>query len=138
MRASNRSPMFRLSELCKTALLVIVACAVARIGRADDVSTYLEQLGLKGLLAVHLEQQLEDAPPEQRTEMLVRLAAIYADLLESTKDEARRADLEQRGRRLLSSAPASSVDDLRLALLRASYRSAERIAEQHRLRLSDP
>jgi 7-cyano-7-deazaguanine reductase len=39
---------------------------------------------------------------------------------------------------LLALAPEASVDELRLALLRASYRSAERAAEQHRLRLSTP
>lgn len=130
--------MFRPSRWCILALCVTAACAVSRASHADDVAAYLEQLGLKELLAVHLEKQLEDAPADQRTEIVVRLAALYAELLESTKDEARRVELEQRGRRLLTTAPASSVDDLRLALLRASYRSAERIAEQHRLRLSTP
>jgi hypothetical protein len=119
-------------------LLLLTACAFVLPARSDEVTDYLEQLGLKDLLAVHLEQQLEVAPSDQRAEIVAKLAGLYAEILESTHDEARRASLEQRGRRLLALAPEASVDELRLALLRASYRSAERAAEQHRLRLSTP
>ncbi|MCI0674271.1 MAG: hypothetical protein L0Y42_00670, partial [Phycisphaerales bacterium] len=67
-----------------------------------------------------------------------RLAALYADLLQSTDDPAQRAALEQRSYRLLEQAPANSADELRLALLRLTYRNAEKVAENHRLRLSTP
>ena len=110
-----------------------VACA-----QADDVASYLEQHGLTQLLAVHLENQLEGLANEQREAAIRRLADLYAQLLEREVDPARRIALEERSRQLLAQAPARSADDLRLALLRASYRSAEKVAENHRLRLARP
>jgi hypothetical protein len=122
---------------------VLALCAVILLtprARADDVAAYLEQHGLNQLLAAHLEQQLAsatNAPPEQREAIIKRLADIYAQLLERASDPAQRLTLEQRSRQLLEQAPERSADELRLALLRATYRTAEKIAEDDRLRLAD-
>jgi tetratricopeptide (TPR) repeat protein len=56
--------------------------------------------------------------------------------LESTDDPARLRSLQERSRRLLATASAGVGQELRLALLRGSYRGAEKIAESHRLRQS--
>jgi hypothetical protein len=121
------------------ALASVVAAVPGRSVRAaDDVAAYLEQHGLNQLLAVHLEQQLASLPPDQREPVIRRLADIYAQLLERTTNPDQRIVLEERGRKLLEQAPERSADELRLALLRASYRTAEKIAENDRLRLASP
>jgi hypothetical protein len=114
-----------------------VAIAVAAPCRAaDEVAAYLERLGLLELLAVHLEQRLEASPSAGREGIVLRLAGIYAQLLEQVEDTDRRLDLDRRSRKLLADAPAGAGNELRLALLRATYRSAEKLAESHRLRVA--
>lgn len=115
---------------------IIAAFAVESVAHADAVADYLERHGLTRLLAVHLEQRLGHLTGDHRGAMLERLAKLYADLLEEEVDAAKRSDLEQRSRRILEQAPQSGSEELRLALLRASYRTAERIAESHRLRMA--
>ena len=119
-------------------LLSMAMLMTARAVHADDVAAYLEQHGLKQLLAMHLEQQLASADAAARSEILHRLANLYAELLEAETDDNRRAALEQRSRDLLEQAPAGSADALRLALLRGAYRAVERVAESHRLRTTQP
>jgi tetratricopeptide (TPR) repeat protein len=113
---------------------VLAATAAAP---ADEVAEYLRHHGLHRLLAVHLEQQLPGVGGEARQALMLELAGIYAQLLESTKDPGLLADLEKRSHRLLAAAPASVGEELRLALLRGAYRGAEGVAERHRLRQSD-
>ena len=119
-------------------LLLIVSVALLLPGnaRGDEVAAYLQRHGLRQLLAVHLEQQLDDLAGPERQELILRLVGIYAQLLESTDDPAARVHLEQRSRRLLSAAAPDTGQELRLALLRGAYRAAEQIAEDHRLRQS--
>lgn len=129
-RRSNRLMALALAA-CVAALMPPIAA------RADDVSLFLEQHGLKQLLAVHLEQQLEHATAaEERSELVLRLAGLYAELLETVSDPVQRLALEERSRKLLEQTPANSAAELRLALLRTSYRGAEKVAENHRLRLA--
>src|SRR5262245_34650968 len=117
------------------AVLLAITCAARAGGGDDEVGAYLDQHGLKQLLAVHLEQQLEIAPPDQRTELIERLVDLYADLLEAATDPAQEVNLEERSRKLLAQAASGGADRLRLTLLRAKYRTAEKVAENHRLRL---
>ena len=119
-------------------VIALVALAYTQAVYGDDVAAYLERHGLQQLLAVHLEQLLEDQNGAARDDLVLRLAGLYAQLLESIDDPALRIALEERSRKLLSAAPPNTAQELRLALLRGSYRSAERIAEDHRLRQSDP
>jgi hypothetical protein len=116
------------------AILLLTLALPTAIAAGDEVAAWLEGQGLTALLAVHLEQQLQRADEEERGELLIRLAALYAQLLETADDPEQRADLEERSRRLLADSPSRDTDKLRLALLRTSYRSAERIAEDYRLR----
>ncbi|MHC4218607.1 MAG: hypothetical protein ACYSU7_09155 [Planctomycetota bacterium] len=120
-------------------LLIMCAAAltVSATAQADVVADYLRRHGLHQLLAVHLEQQLHGLSGEVRDELILELAGIYAQLLESTDDSALLADLQERSRRLLGAASPSVGEELRLALLRGSYRGAEAIAERHRLRQSN-
>ncbi len=133
-RALDAGEPKRLRRTLVIALALMLSYASP--ARGDDVAAYLEQHGLIQLLAVHLEGQVERATGEQREAILRRLADLYAQMLEREGDPDRRMSLEQRSRRLLDQAPARSGDELRLALLRASYRTAEKIAENHRLRLA--
>ena len=117
-------------------MFVAVVLSWSGIAAGDEVAAYLERHGLKELLAVHLEDQLQARKDPDRSELILRLAALYAELLERVKDPQLKVHLEQRSRHLLSKAPGNSADELRLALLRGTYRTAEKIAENHRLRLS--
>ena len=117
---------------------MVVACLLVAVGgaRADDVAAFLEQRGLDQLLAVHLEERLESVGGDAREAFVLQLVNIYARLLESTDDPALLRNLQERSRRLLATASAGVGQELRLALLRGSYRGAEKIAESHRLRQS--
>jgi hypothetical protein len=119
------------------AIVCAAAMMVSPAARADEVADYLRRHGLHRLLAVHLEQQLKGLGGEARDELVLELAGIYALLLESTEGPALLADVQERSRRLLAAASASVGEELRLALLRGSYRGAESIAERYRLRQSN-
>ena len=126
--------------LLATLPVLMSETGVARVfgvsGGGDDVSTYLQRHGLKQLLAVHLEQQLIDAKGEMKKELIRQLAELYSELLESEQETQQRGRVEVRARELVSSLPDHDSSSLRLALLRGSYRTAEKIAESHRLRLA--
>ncbi len=121
------------------AILMIVVCAAMSVApaRADDLEVFLEEHGLRHLLAVRLEQRLADATGQQRADLILQLASIYASELETEPDASLRVELERRSRELLKVAPESSADELRLALLRGPYRRIEKIAENHRLRRAE-
>lgn len=127
--------MFRRSSLIAATIGALLLGATTR---ADEVADFLERLGLTQLLAVHLEEQLEEAEGEQRALIVARLADLYAELLETVSEPSARARLEARGRALVSSLPDADAGALRLALLRGTYRTAEAIAENHRLRRNGP
>ena len=118
--------------MCRRSSVLVIAAVVlacTQVGYGDDVAAYLERHGLQQLLVVHLEQLLEDENGAARDDLVLRLAGLYAQLLESTDDSALRIALEERSRKLLSAAPPNAAQELRLALLRGSYRSAERIVK---------
>src|SRR5262245_14300209 len=81
-----------------------------------------------------MEERLKGLTGDEREELVQRLVAIYARLLESTRDPDVLRDVEERSRKLLAGAAPSVGEDLRFALLRGSYRGAEHAAEEHRLR----
>lgn len=131
--------MFRLNNATVIAaaasLTLLFFTPVARA--SDEVAAFLERHGASNLLAAHLEEQIAAAEGDKREELILRLAGVYAQLLEATSDSERKLQLEERSRRLLALAPASGAEELRLALLRTGYRSIERTAENHRLRLAN-
>lgn len=120
-------------------LSMIVALTASPAATAGDpIAAFLERHELTDVLARHLEERIERADEDERETLILRLADIYTKLLDEEADPARRLALEQRSRRLLELAPRDSADELRLVLLRNTYRAAERIAENHRLRLAEP
>jgi len=119
------------------ALLAAMVGAAASTAPAEDrTAALLESLELPELLAVHFEASLEDATPGERDEILRRLGLLYARLLEEGVDPDARARIERRGDELLDQISGEARYALELALLRGPYRSAERTAEDHRLRLA--
>ncbi|MFM8816704.1 MAG: hypothetical protein ACKOHI_02280, partial [Phycisphaerales bacterium] len=103
--------------------------------RADRTASYLESIGRLDLVLTHLEQQAElELEGPARQAVLERMAATLARLLEREQDATARAALTERAnalvRRLDPEDPAS--DALRLALVRARYRAAQRAAEDWR------
>jgi tetratricopeptide (TPR) repeat protein len=126
----------RVRAVVAVCALFIVGAMNTSIRATDEVAAYLERLQLRRLLATHLEQELAKRTGDEAEELVVQLAALYTELLETVNDEAMRIELETRGRKLLDRAPPSRADALRLALLRGTYRAVETIAEDHRLRLA--
>lgn len=116
-------------------LALALTASLAATLRADDVAEWLERRGLAALLATRLEQELdENRDPQRRQQLAARLAAVYARLLESGGDPATLADLEARSRALLGAVAGQDADELRIALLGATQRSAAKVAERRRLR----
>lgn len=113
--------------------------------RAQDrnlaVESYMERLGLRRLLAEHLEMQLAKTPKEQRVVPAERLGKLYVELISaSTGVQAapERRMWEDKARTLLTQVPEADSFDLRLSLGRAVYQQAEEIAERQRLRMATP
>ena len=125
----------RAARLCWVGVVVVFGGAA--VARGDEVAAYLEQRGLDGLLAVHLEERLESVGGDERESLVLQLVGIYARLLESTDDPVLLRNLQARSRRLLAAASPEAGQELLLALLRGAYRGAEKIAESHRLRQSN-
>jgi hypothetical protein len=128
------------SALAAVAIVAALAAPLAPCpsAAADEVEALLERLGLKQLLALHLEERLDGLTGERRQQEAMRLADLYAELLESVADPLLRRTIEERSKALLRAAPEGSVDQLRLALLRSTFRAAESVAEDQRMRLSSP
>ena len=93
---------------------------------------WLVARGQADLLLALLELQLasgQDVPG--RAQAVVRLAGLLSERLEREDDEARRAELVGRALGIVEREAAGS-ESLRLAVLRAQFRSAQRAAESRR------
>ncbi len=115
----------------------LTGAALAQESPDTVVESFLESHKLTALLAEQLHDRLVRTPPSERGPIAERLAALYAELIESTDDAATRQEWESRARDLLSVAPPNASASLRLDLERARYARAERIIERARLRLAD-
>ncbi|MFO0828350.1 MAG: hypothetical protein U0572_09380 [Phycisphaerales bacterium] len=120
-------------------LAVVVALVATAVARADDeLIGYLDRVRLSRLLAEHLERELAGgAIGEQRQHIVDRLAEVYPQLLEQEDDPARRDDLVRRSAVLLEKEAPKRGESLRLAMIRARYRGASRVAEDYRVALCD-
>ena len=74
----------RAARLCWVGVVVVFGGAA--VARGDEVAAYLQQRGLDGLLAVHLEERLESVGGDERESLVLQLVGIYARLLDSTAD----------------------------------------------------
>ncbi|USN98498.1 MAG: hypothetical protein H6810_10025 [Phycisphaeraceae bacterium] len=109
---------------------------------ADDspdglLESYLRTRGLDELLAEHLRGRLERTSGEQRVGVAQRLGAVYARMLSKADTESARQDLVRVSGDLLEQVPAADTFDLRIALTKARYLTAEQTAERARLELAD-
>lgn len=134
----------RLGVASAIAALVLVsmpAAAQQDLPDAHDpaaLETYLESLGLRDLLVMHLRDRLREANPEDRSTLAERLAALYAQQLDESESPDDAARVESAARELLALVPESESNELRITLAKARYLSAERIGEHHLLRLAAP
>lgn len=99
---------------------------------SDATSAWLESRGSTDLVVAHLEAQLDSEPEgEGRATLVSRLASIMAARLEREDDEARRNALMARAMSLVKRFDIGS-EPLRLVILRAQHRAAQRTAEDRR------
>ena len=108
---------------------------------ADRTASYLERIGDRTVLVAHLEAQVQhELPGDGRRAAVERLARTLASLLEREGDAGQRDAIAARASALLrgeDSRDAAGVA-LRLSLLRARHRAAQRAAEDRRAgRLGD-
>ncbi len=118
---------------------LIFAWAFATPARADDeLVPFLERLHLTRLLVEHLERELKSgAIGDSRQHIVDQLTDAYPELLEREDDPTRREELVRRSSVLLEKEGPRRGENLRLALLRARYRTASRTGEDHRAALDD-
>ncbi len=137
----RQSRASRLTSRCIAAgIALLLALPVGTLAQ-DEAEASLEQFladnSLDALLADHLREAFERASGDARTEIAVRLAAVYSRLLEAAPTASEQQDWEQRSIALLRETPDADSIELRLSLARASYTRTERVVEQYRLRLAD-
>ena len=102
---------------------------------ADRTTEFIERQGDRAMLIAHLEAQVEqELPGDARQAAVARLARTLASLLEREQDAARREEIAARAKALLSAEDAKDAGAvaLRLSLLRARHRAAQRVAEDRR------
>lgn len=125
------SPPRPSGRLAQPALLREQALRVPR-DLSGATAEWLVARGQADLLLALLESQLaagQDVPG--RAHAVVRLAGLLSERLEREDDEVRRAELVGRALGIVEREAAGS-ESLRLAVLRAQFRSAQRAAEARR------
>jgi hypothetical protein len=120
------------------AMLAALAPAPTASAQDDAMAAYLESRGLQSLLVARLEQLAVEASPAMRPAVLSRLAGLYAEQLDRAETDEARRRLIERADRLLRETARDGTEFLELAIARATYRAAERIAERWRLRAAEP
>ncbi len=102
---------------------------------ADRTTEFIERQGDRAMLVAHLEAQVEqELPGDGRQAAVARLARTLSALLEREQDASRREEIAARAKALLSAEDAKDAGAvaLRLSLLRARHRAAQRVAEDRR------
>lgn len=132
-------------SIVRVLVVCVAACASAHAQTAtpvdapvEPIERYLESMGLRELVAVHLQDRLEHAPATQRLALGERLAAIYVQLLDEATTAQQREELADRARELLTQIPDAQSYQLRIDLAKASYLGAEQTAERYRLHMTTP
>lgn len=111
--------------------------ALAQDARDAAIESYLEARGLDAALAAHLRERLSRTPAPARRPIAERLAVVYGEIIERSRDEETRRRAERHARDLLAALPDDASASLRLELDRARYTNAERDLERSRLLLLD-
>lgn len=102
----------------------------------DQVEMFLDDQGLREVLAAQLRARLAAAPANERLAIAERLSKIYVSLMSDAKQPGQMVRLEQLGQQLIDSVPDAETYALRLDLAKARYLAAEEIAENSTLRLT--
>jgi|GEM_PF-1083847 len=110
------------------ALSLCMGC-IGGAARADDVLDFLEARGLDSLAALRVEELASKASPEDRAQLLDRLAEIFARVLDTTEDQATQERLLARADALVEELATAKGDALRVSAARTRYRDAARLAE---------
>jgi len=103
---------------------------------ADQVESFLNDQGLREVLAAQLRATLAAAPANQRLAIAERLSRLYVSLMSDARQPAQLDRLEQLGEQLISAVPDAETYALRLDLAKARYLAAETVAENSTLRLA--
>jgi len=124
-----------------SAALVPVALAQDEPDLSDEPNLvayeeYVEQLGLRDVLAAHLRARVRDATGETRFKVAERLGSLYVTMLSEVKTGSERTAIEEQARELLKLVPESETFELRINLAKVSYLKGEELAEKDRLRLA--
>lgn len=142
MRDLSRGPMYRPISHILYAAIVLVCAATGAAGQQPDdarrMVEYLERHGLQEVEAADLRYRLQQATPDQRGPLAMRLSELYVRMLAQASTTEQRQRIEELGKRLVRQVPAEEAGDLRLALVRARYQWAKGIAEHARLHVVDP
>lgn len=111
------------------------AGAVLETGEFEQ---FLEDRGLRSVLAAHYRDELTRVPGSQRAEIAEKLGKLYIELLSEATTPEQRRPLEDAGRKLIALVPGSEPLELKLDLARVTYLQAERTMEDDRVRLATP
>lgn len=127
------------------AAIFVAAVGASAVGAAqplaDDsregrLEVFLRSIGAPELLAEHLRSRLDTASGTERVEIASRLGAVYAEMLAAAPPGIAQDDLIRLSGELLQRVPAADTFDLRIALTKARYLTAEHTAEHARLGLA--
>ncbi len=137
-RAAALLPQFAARAVNGTSIAPLISAPQSRPDSAvpkdisDATCAWLEARGSTDLVIAHLEAQLDNEPEgDGRFTLVSRLASIMAARLEREDDESRRNALMARAMSLVKRFDAGS-EPLRLVILRAQHRAAQRTAEDRR------
>lgn len=103
-----------------------------------SLEAYLEQHGLKALLAEHLGGRINEVSGDERERITQKLSGLYVELISSAATPEQRSAWEARARELIKRGGDAQTVQLRLDLSRSLYAAAEDAAERWRLRLIEP
>lgn len=120
----------------RTVSLIAIFVIAGSSYATDRLSSWLEHMGCENLLAIHLENLLDEGDAKSRVQAARELANVYAVLL-SRSSANEDISLLARANALLDKMPEAGTTELRLQLLRAAYLSAEQMIERYRLRYTN-
>ncbi|MEN0021216.1 MAG: hypothetical protein AAF747_10065, partial [Planctomycetota bacterium] len=134
------SPRSRRALLCVVAVIASIALPATRVaaqGTAADeaLAAYLDELGLRDLLADHLFRMTEQAAPSEREAIAERLASIHSVMLDEATTAQEREAVTEQSQALLDLIPRSDASELRLNIAKATYLRIEEILDRWRLRI---
>jgi len=135
-----------MTRVLRSFLLVLAAGPAASfaqdetaiVSAPEAVESYLADLAMDDVLALHLEREIARLPEAERLRPASALGKLYAKLLTEAKAADERARIESAARRLLDSFPQSEAYQLRVDLAKAAYLKAEAACEEKRLLLGTP